>query len=97
MFLVATIIVGWLIFNFLVRLISTILGFNADDMQTFLSVYLIIGFCIMNIYKIQSPLITSKNKPFETIKKIELKLFFKDLYFAAWWPYYIVRNLKNKS
>lgn len=51
----------------------------------------------MNIYQIKSPLLTSGKNPFESMKNIELKLFFKDLYYAAWWPYYILRNINKSS
>lgn len=95
MYYVATLVLGWFIINFLLNLINSFLGI--ESLNNYVFFYILIGYIIMSIKKIPSPLnnnkiTTPEDTPFNNMKSIELKLFFKELYCASWWPYYLLRK-----
>lgn len=91
-----TVVIGWMIINIFLNIISSILGLGFSLTHYFL-VYVVIGYMVMSVKKIVSPLyqgieIEKTGNPFSAFKKIELVLFFKDIYYASWWPYYLLRK-----
>lgn len=95
MFYMATVILGWFIINFFLNLINSFL--EIDSFNNYVFFYILIGYIIMSLKKIPSPLnnnkvTTPEDTPFKNIKSIEINLFFKELYYAAWWPYYLLRK-----
>ena len=96
MFYMLTVMLGWMIINIVLNIIAFIFGLNFSLTHYFL-IYIIIGYIVMSVKQIISPLyqgseIKKTGNPFDSFKKIELKLFFKDVYYASWWPYYLLRK-----
>ena len=95
MYYLGTILLGWLLINFFLNLITSFLGI--DSINNYVFFYILFGYIVMSIKNIPSPMnnykvLTTEDSPFNHMKKIELKLFFKELYYALWWPYYLVRK-----
>lgn len=96
MFYILTVIIGWMIINIFLNTIEAILGLGFSLNYYFL-IYIVIGYIVMSIKKIISPLyqvneMEKTGNPFNAFKKIEVKLFLKDVYYASWWPYYLLRK-----
>jgi hypothetical protein len=91
MYFIATIFIGWAILNTCIGMLEFLFQLEPGDIQEVVLIYIIIGYMVMFLYKIKSPLTPKDNQhPLFSMKKIELNLFFKDLYYAIWWPYYIL-------
>jgi uncharacterized metal-binding protein len=97
MYFLITIFLGWLLLNFIVTSIELIFQLPSGSIKDPVFMYVFIGYFVSMVLHIKSPFINEKKEnPFTSLKKIEINLFFKDLYYAIWWPYYIVRELKKK-
>jgi hypothetical protein len=95
MYYVSTIILGWIIVNFIVNLINSFLGI--ESLTSYFFFYVLIGYIIMSIKKIPSPMnngkvVTQEDSPYNNMKSIQLNLFFKEIYYTLWWPYYLIRK-----
>jgi hypothetical protein len=96
MFFILTVFLGWFLLNLALTLVETALQLPSGFLKEPFWMYTFIGYIVMIIYGIKSPfVITRTESPFTSIKKIEIKLFFKDIYYAIWWPYYIIKGLKK--
>lgn len=94
MYYLATLFVGWLSLNIMMNLLSSLIGFSINN---YILIYIIIGFIVMSIKKIPSPLngnepVSYENSPADKINRIEFKLFFKEIYYTLWWPYYLLQK-----
>jgi len=97
MYFFLTLFLGWILLNFLITSLELVLQLPSDFLRSPIFAYIFIGYFVCILLHIKSPFIDEKNEsPFVSMKKIDLKLFFKDIYYAIWWPYYIVRALKKK-
>lgn len=93
MYFILTLFIGFTFLNIIISFFEIILDIQSVIFQGWFLTYLIIGYFIMFLLKISSPLNPKNNKNlFLTIKKIELKLFFTDIYYAIWWPYYLFKK-----
>lgn len=92
MYYIATIIIGWSILNFLINTFSSLLGI--ESLYYYFLTYVIIGYIVMGLKKIPSPMQTKNpsESPVNNMKSLELKLFFKEVYYILWWPYYLIRK-----
>ena len=101
MFFLLTVILGWLILDFSIGEIEILFDLAPGTVKDFLIIYIVIGYIVMSFYNIKSPLLItkegSKENPLFAFKNIELGLFFKDIYYAIWWPYYIIRNFEQEK
>ncbi len=97
MFFILTIIVGWGILDIALSLIEIILGVEPGAIKQIIFFYIVIGYLVMSIYGIKSPFLQEKEPPFSAVKSIDLKTFFNDIYYAVWWPYYILNSRKNNT
>lgn len=84
-FYISTIAIGWALVGNLIDAIIFFLGFD-HELKSFMFAYIFIGYMVAMYCKIKMPL---TQKPVNEYKKIEFKLFFKDIYYALWWPYYL--------
>lgn len=97
MFFILTVFLGWAVLNFIITSIEIFFELPKGFLKQPFWTYTFIGYIVMIIYKVKSPFVTKeKESPFITIKKIDMKLFFKDIYYAIWWPYYIIEGFKGK-
>lgn len=95
MYFIFTILLGWMIISLLISIIETIFQLNPGYIKDPTMIYILIGYCVMAILGIKSPLTKNKGNPFTEYKTIEIKIFFQDIYYAIWWPCYILRKLKK--
>lgn len=97
MYFLLTIFIGWLLLNFLIITLEFIFQLPTGFIKEPVFLYVFIGYFVCMLLRIRSPFINETNEnPFKSLEKIDLNLFFKDIYYAIWWPYYIVRALKKK-
>jgi len=94
MYYISTILIGWVMLNFAINLLSALIGFSLNN---YILVYIIIGYVVMSIKKVPSPLnnyepLSPDNSPMHKMKSIQLNLFFKEIYYTLWWPYYILHK-----
>jgi len=84
-FYILTLMAGWWIVGLVVNVLIFLLGFP-PEIKTGIFAYILVGYVVMAYCKIKTPL---SEKAIKDYKGVEFKLFLKDLYYAAWWPYYI--------
>ena len=99
-FLFITIGLGWTILGLGFDVLCAIIGsiFNnyivcGKNIKMLFFLYVAIGYLVMLNLKINTPMTKAG------FKKISLTLFFKDIYYAIWWPYYLLnaKNYQNKD
>lgn len=103
-----TIILGWCSISLLINLIGSLIGIDVEilsQIKSYFSIYVAIGFAVMFILKIKTPLDSMlkelyipEKKEKEDLNKYNyyycFKIFFMDIYYAMWWPYYIIKKIK---
>ncbi len=96
MFFITTVFLGWTLLNLILTSIEFIIDLPTGFLKNPFWLYTIIGYIVMIIYGVKSPFVTKENEsPYISVKKIDLKLFFKDVYYAIWWPYYVFKDLRK--
>ena len=95
MYYISTLILGWVIISFITNFIYSFLGI--ESLNNYFFFYVLIGYVVMSIKKIPSPMnngktITQEDSPFNNMKSIQLNLLFKEIYYTLWWPYYLIRK-----
>lgn len=97
MFFLITIFLGWFLINLALSGIEFLFNIPNGFLKDPFWYYSFIGYVVMIICGIKSPFITnSTESPFTSVKRIEMKLFFKDVYYSMWWPYYIFKKISKK-
>jgi hypothetical protein len=97
MYFFFTVFIGWSLLSLCVGFIEIIFGFQPESLKNTILIYIVVGNIVMILYKIKSPFNQLGENPFIALKKIDLKLFFKDVYYAIWWPYYITNNINSSK
>lgn len=94
---VLTIIIGWLCLSLASDVIEMLLELTPGTIKNPFTYYVLIGYVVTLALNIPSPLNVGRteNSFFPHLGKINLKLFFLDIYYAVWWPYYLIRLLKK--
>ncbi|NCQ51631.1 hypothetical protein GW796_07000 [archaeon] len=92
MYFLATVFIGWNILNLFLAFIEYLFEMTPNSLSDVIFIYIFVGYLVMMIYKVKSPLVKNNENPFTSFKSLEFKLFFKDIYFALWWPYYIIKK-----
>ncbi len=95
MYFFFTVFIGWSLLSLFIGFIEIIFGLNPESLINTILIYIVVGNVVMIIYKIKSPFNQLGENPFIAMKKIELTLFFKEVYYAIWWPYYITSNISS--